>query len=289
MAITLRGVKGSALTQAELDANFTTLRDTASQTGGSISGLTSLTMSGAIDFVNAAYQTAHAGANRVAYFTDANNILLSGTTDWSVHNQADNVVLLKVLNTGALTTMDQTINGALSTSNLTINCSHASSPFGAIINYTAAAPGGTSNYFLRCLDTGGEKANIRGNGGFANFQANDVNLSDPITKRTFVAYDDALLDKLADAMDRVDFGRYKTHDQTHDDWNHGPSATGVESAFSAVAPELVAAEWNLGPYFKAKNIYTHDLSNIAMAALAHRNRQLQRRVEAIEQHLGIKQ
>lgn len=46
--ITLRSVKGSALTHAELDANFTTLRDVASQTSGTLSGITSLTMAGAI-------------------------------------------------------------------------------------------------------------------------------------------------------------------------------------------------------------------------------------------------
>ena len=40
MAITLRSVKGSALTHAELDANFTTLRDVASQTSGNIDNVT---------------------------------------------------------------------------------------------------------------------------------------------------------------------------------------------------------------------------------------------------------
>jgi hypothetical protein len=57
---------------------------------------------------------------------------------------------------------------------------------GITINYSAATPpNNTSNEFLRCFDTNGSvlRASIRSNGGLANYQANNVNLSDINTKK----------------------------------------------------------------------------------------------------------
>lgn len=70
-------------------------------TTGAFSG--ALTLGAAADFKDSVYQTAHAGANRVAYYSDATNITFSGTTQWVLNNQADNLVILRALNTGAVT------------------------------------------------------------------------------------------------------------------------------------------------------------------------------------------
>jgi len=63
--------------------------------------------------------------------------------------------------------------------------SHATNPFGVYINYSAAAPNGTSNEFLSCSDSSTVRCNIRSNGGIANFSANNVNLSDAEVKNLF--------------------------------------------------------------------------------------------------------
>ena len=63
--------------------------------------------------------------------------------------------------------------------------SNASNPYGFPIAYSAAAPNGTANQFWDCSDTGGLRAEIRSNGGLANYSANNVNLSDRREKTNF--------------------------------------------------------------------------------------------------------
>jgi hypothetical protein len=60
---------------------------------------------------------------------------------------------------------------------------NAVDPYGIRVEYTNAAPNGTVSQFLYCIDTAGVKAEIRSNGGLANYQANDVNLSDRNVKK----------------------------------------------------------------------------------------------------------
>jgi hypothetical protein len=55
--------------------------------------------------------------------------------------------------------------------------------FGLGIKYTAATPNNTSSEFLYCEDATALRASIRSNGGLANFQANNVNLSDRNAKK----------------------------------------------------------------------------------------------------------
>jgi hypothetical protein len=59
------------------------------------------------------------------------------------------------------------------------------SPRGIQINYTGAAPNGTANEFISCIDNGPTtRFTVRSNGGVVNFQANNVNLSDERLKNT---------------------------------------------------------------------------------------------------------
>jgi hypothetical protein len=62
----------------------------------------------------------------------------------------------------------------------------AANCYGLLIDYTNGAPNSAGNEFLYCQDNaagGTQRAVIRGNGGLANFQANNVNLSDINTKK----------------------------------------------------------------------------------------------------------
>jgi hypothetical protein len=156
-----------------------------------------------------------------------------------------------------------------------IKHTHATNPTGQQIIYGSAAPNDTGHLFIYCQDSGTERFSARSNGGVANFSANNVNLSDRRTKSSIELYTDEELDAFAAALDRVDWGRYKYADQTHDDWNHGPTAQGVAEAFAEVAPELVD-EWSPGKS-DLKAIYTHDLVYIALAALLHRVKKLEAR------------
>ena len=69
---------------------------------------------------------------------------------------------------------------------LEVDTHHGSDPYGPVFKFTAAAPNNATNTFVYCGDTVGQKAAIRSNGGFANFQANDANLSDRRQKQDIV-------------------------------------------------------------------------------------------------------
>jgi hypothetical protein len=111
------------------------------------------------------------------------------------------------------------------------NYNSNASPYGLYINYSAAAPNGTSNEFLQVSDTGGVRATIRSNGGIANYSANNVNLSDIRTK-TDIELAGNYLDKICSIQVKT----FKYKDQTDNDLNLGVIAQEVE----AVAPELVS-------------------------------------------------
>lgn len=57
------------------------------------------------------------------------------------------------------------------------------SPYGLLINYTGATPNNTGNAFMYCIDATAPRIELRSNGGIANFQANNVNLSDINAKK----------------------------------------------------------------------------------------------------------
>jgi Chaperone of endosialidase len=92
---------------------------------------------------------------------------------------------LKVSNTGsylsATGTYHELTQSITSAEALYIRNTSAS-PYGITISYTGASPNGTINQYLYCFD-GSLRAEIRSNGGIANYSANNVNLSDINTKK----------------------------------------------------------------------------------------------------------
>ena len=154
--------------------------------------------------------------------------------------------------------------------------------YGIRIAYTGSAPNGTGNAFLSCDDNASgatTRAAIRSNGGLANYQANDVNLSDERVKT-----DIAPLGSMWDKIKALEIVTFKYKDQTHDDDNIGLIAQQVES----VAPEFVDVDgWGETPEdgVPLKSIYTADMYHAAIKALQEamaRIESLEAKVSALE-------
>src|SRR5690242_4764474 len=154
---------------------------------------------------------------------------------------------------------------------------HATSPAGATVTYSAAAPNGTGNNFLACVDTGATRVQLRSNGGIANFSANNVNLSD-VRVKPVIEQLDGLASQLWSAHRDICWSRFKYHDQTHDDWNYGFIAQDIQARFGAFAPELVDGWDDLPSGTGLLAVYHEDLHNIGHAVLSA----AQRRIEAME-------
>jgi hypothetical protein len=140
--------------------------------------------------------------------------------------------------------------------------SSATNPFGAVIRYSAAAPNGTGNQFLDCIDTGATRAQIRSNGGIANYQANDVNLSDRREKTNFAPAKSYL-----DTICAIPVQTFNYIDQSEDD--PGLTLGVVAQDVQAVAPELVMeSNWGTEDNPKMRlSIYQTDLQYALMKAL----------------------
>jgi hypothetical protein len=143
-------------------------------------------------------------------------------------------------------------------------------PYGLHV-YFNSAPNNGSNYFQRWRDGSATRAWLYSNGGFANYQANDTNLSDERTKK-----DIAPLESYWDKFKNIEIVKFKYKDQTHDDYNIGVIAQQVE----AVAPEFVDIDgWDEKPKLDEegntivseeeplKSIYTADLHHATIKVL----------------------
>jgi hypothetical protein len=136
---------------------------------------------------------------------------------------------------------------------------------GIDVLYSAASPNNTSAAFYQGADNGGGsrtlRFEVRSNGGIANYQANDANLSDERTKKDITP-----LESYWDKFRAIEIVKFKYKDQTHDDFNIGVIAQQVES----VAPEFVDVDgW--GDITKdeilLKSIYTSDLHHATIKVL----------------------
>jgi hypothetical protein len=152
----------------------------------------------------------------------------------------------------------------------TITNKNGSSGNGILITY-ASAPNNFSSAFLYAQDNAAVRFQVYSNGGIANFQANNVNLSDERTKKNIIP-----LESYWDKFKAIEIVKFKYKDQTHDDFNIGVIAQQVES----VAPEFVDVDgWNTKPELDEegneivsteeplKSIYTADLYHATIKVL----------------------
>ena len=139
---------------------------------------------------------------------------------------------------------------------------HSTNPFGVYIYYPNTSPNGTSSNFLTAIDSTALRAELRSNGGLANYQANNVDLSDARTKKDITPAA-SMWGKVA-ALEIV---AYKYNDQTHDDVNLGVIAQQVE----AVEPVWVDNDgWGdetPEDGVPLKTVYTKDITFAAIKAL----------------------
>jgi len=146
------------------------------------------------------------------------------------------------------------------------------SNYGLYVKYANGSPNGTSNVFLSCADSSTTRATIRSNGGLANYQSNNVDLSDVRTKKDITP-----APSYWDKIGALEIVTYKYNDQSHDDVNVGVIAQQVE----AVEPVWVDSDgFGETPEGEEplKTVYTKDITFAAIKAL----QEAMTRIEALE-------
>ena len=161
------------------------------------------------------------------------------------------------------------------------NNSQPSAPFGIVVEYTAAAPNDTGKSFLFCADNSATRADIRSNGGLANYSANNVNLSDA-REKTNVELAGSYIDKIC-AIPVKTFNYIDQNREEDDGLTLGVIAQDVQ----AVAPELVTeSDWGTEDNPKMRlSIYQTDLQYALMKAIQEQQAiitDLKARIETLE-------
>jgi hypothetical protein len=139
----------------------------------------------------------------------------------------------------------------------------AANPFGLDLRFTGASPNNTGNWFLQCNDSTALRAQIRANGGLANFSGNNVNLSDRREKTNFTPAGEYLSKICA-----IPVQTFNYIDQNHEE-DPGLTLGVVAQDVQAVAPELVM-ESNWGTKEEPKmrlSVYQTDLQYALMKCI----------------------
>ena len=134
--------------------------------------------------------------------------------------------------------------------------------FGVGIRYSASAPNSAQNPFLYMEDNAAIRAEIRSNGGLANYSGNNVNLSDRREKTNFAPAKSYL-----DTICAIPVQTFNYIDQSEDD--PGLTLGVVAQDVQAVAPELVMeSNWGTEDTPKMRlSVYQTDLQYALMKAL----------------------
>jgi hypothetical protein len=137
-------------------------------------------------------------------------------------------------------------------------------PYGPWFKFTTDSNNGTNYYWVASAVVSGieyVRARILSNGGLANYQANNTNLSDIRTKKDITP-----LESYWDKFKAIEMVKFKYKDQTHDDFNIGVIAQQVEK----VAPEFIDVDgWGETPKdgLPLKSVYTSDLHHATIKVL----------------------
>jgi len=109
---------------------------------------------------------------------------------------------------------------------------------GHLIQFTGQAPNNASNYFLWMTDTSAARAYFRSDGGLANFQGNNANLSDEREKKNIEDAQDAWATVKSWQVRKFHFNE----DADSDDKKYGV----IAQEFQAHCPELIT-DYNKSP------------------------------------------
>ena len=152
----------------------------------------------------------------------------------------------------------------------------ASSPYGTH-TYFDFAPNNGTNFFEQWRDGSATRGFFYSNGGLANYQANNTNLSDERTKKDIIP-----LESYWDKFKAIEIVKFKYIDQTHDDYNIGVIAQQVE----LIAPEFVDVDgWGETPEDEVplKSVYTADLHHATIKVL----QEAMAKIENLEAEMAI--
>jgi len=155
---------------------------------------------------------------------------------------------------------------------------NSSTPYGVYCLFNSASPNDSTRWFYNGEDSTATRFTVRSNGGIANYQANNANLSDERTKKEIFP-----LESYWNKFKDIEIVKFKYKDQTHDDFNIGVIAQQIEK----VAPEFVDID-GFGntpedgiPY---KTIYTADLHHATIKVL----QEAMAKIEILEAKLNAK-
>jgi hypothetical protein len=152
----------------------------------------------------------------------------------------------------------------------------ASSPYGTH-TYFNFAPNNGTNFFEHWRDGSVTRGKFYSNGGLANYQANNTNLSDERTKKDIIP-----LESYWDKFKAIEIVKFKYIDQTHDDYNIGVIAQQVE----LIAPEFIDVDgWGETPKDEVplKSVYTADLHHATIKVL----QEAMAKIENLEAEMAI--
>ena len=163
---------------------------------------------------------------------------------------------------GAASSYHELVTNIANTASVIIGNKNASTPYGCYVLFTAASPNDSTRWFYNAEDSTATRFTVRSNGGIANFQANDTNLSDIRTKKDIIP-----LESYWDKFKAIEIVKFKYKDQTHDDYNIGLIAQQLES----IAPEFIDTDgWgkqDIENEEPLKSVYTADLHHATIKVL----------------------
>ena len=163
-----------------------------------------------------------------------------------------------------ITSGGQIINTFAGANNPNIFENTGTNPYGPWFKFTTDSNNGTNYYWVASAvvsEIEYVRAKILSNGGLANYQANNTNLSDIRTKKDITP-----LESYWDKFKAIEMVKFKYKDQTHDDFNIGVIAQQVEK----VAPEFIDIDgWGETPKdgVPLKSVYTADLHHATIKVL----------------------
>jgi hypothetical protein len=139
----------------------------------------------------------------------------------------------------------------------------AANCYGLQLFYNNAAPNNTSNEFLACRDNTTVRAELRSNGGIANFSGNNINLSDRREKTNFAPAGEYLSKICA-----IPVQTFNYIDQNHEE-DPGLTLGVVAQDVQEVAPELVMeSNWGTEDNPKMRlSVYQTDLQYALMKCI----------------------
>jgi hypothetical protein len=141
------------------------------------------------------------------------------------------------------------------------------------LRFSSSTPNNSNARFWNCEDSTANRAYMRSDGGLANYQSNNTNLSDIRTKK-----DITLIESYWDKFKAMEIVKFRYKDQTHDDFNIGVIAQQVES----VAPEFIDTDGWGKEKEKYKSVYTADLYHASIAVL----KEAMGKIESLELQLA---